>query len=125
MENKIKPTPPLAMIESVKYVLVDRTEIQWVKTPGTFKVIRKLPGGPFELLESTDLSPTSECAYFLLNSTTNFKPTTIVEDEEIKHLKEKAKKFDEIESIVKSSANESNDDLGIIGGKIAHFFGYL
>lgn len=73
MENKTKTIAPLAKIQSVKYVLVDGTEIEWVKAPGTFKVFRKLRSDhPFadyslEVLESTDLSPTSEAAYYLLN----------------------------------------------------------
>jgi len=80
MENK--RIEPRAKIHSVKYVLVDGTEIVWVKIPGSFKVIRKLPDGPVEVLESTDLSPTSECAYFLLNSK-DFKegtPTVLISD---------------------------------------------
>ncbi len=67
MENKTKTIAPLAKIQSVKYVLVDGTEIEWVKAPGTFKVFRKLHGGHVEVLESTDISPTSEAAYYLLN----------------------------------------------------------
>lgn len=63
-----KTIPPPVKTKSVEYTLVDDTWIRWDKTETGFMVTRKIVSGPLERIESTDLSPTSECAYYLLNS---------------------------------------------------------
>lgn len=74
METKaIKRIEPKAGIQEVAYTLDDGTKIVWTKFEGKFKVLRKLSGQSSWENTITDLSPSIDSTYFLLESD-DFRP---------------------------------------------------